>query len=288
MSRKALFETGAALCTVGAAIFAVGASREAVSRLVHLPDWAFGASTALGVTLALIGALLFGWSFLVEGISHAVSQAIYGDLESRYLCSYAGPSDLAGLHSLYERYFGEDTPDIGLMNSWVAKYPSAFAVVHRVTQQGGLLTRHELVGSFKLLPLTAKGQRALELGQTTGSGFRPEHISTGRSRVTAYYVGDVVGTTRFTRGIVMAHLSAAVSSMIRGAASIYARPLTKDGLRIMTKHGFVQVSDRRSAPQIGRICTLDVASMALVRKRKPRRLRPVPPDKYAAVALAAG
>ena len=73
-------------------------------------------------------------------------------------------------------------------------------IVQRVIEDSGLPTPWELVGSFKLLPLTAKGVRAIDLGQATGSTFRSEHISGGRSRPAAYYVGDVVGTTTFARG----------------------------------------------------------------------------------------
>jgi hypothetical protein len=76
----------------------------------------------------------------------------------------------------------------------------------------------------------------------------------------------------------MAQLNAAVWPAVRGAATVYARPLTKDGLRVMTKHGFVQVSDGRSVPQIGRACKLQVGSQSesvVSRKAKRHRLTPV-------------
>ena len=83
----------------------------------------------------------------------------------------------------------------------------------------------------------------------------------------------------------MAQLNAAVWPAVRSAVTVYARPLTKDGLRVMTKHGFVQVSDGRSAPQIGRSCKLHVGSRSesVVRLTARRhRLTPViekPDDK---------
>lgn len=78
----------------------------------------------------------------------------------------------------------------------------------------------------------------------------------------------------------MAQLNAAISPVGRGAVTVYARPLTKDGLRVMTKHGFVQVSDSRSAPQIGRACKLHIGSEgeSVVRPRAKRhRLAPAAP-----------
>ena len=272
MNRKSLLDAALGLCTVGGAMFAVGVSKDPVSKVIVLPTAAFGILMIVGGALATTGAIAFVSSFLIDRIEHAVSQVAYGDLDSKYLCTQARPGDLAGLHALYSRYFGEDVPDVDLMRAWMAKCGSAFTIVQRVVGDSGLPTRQELVGSFKLLPLTAKGVRAIDLGQATGSTFRSEHISGSRSRPAGYYVGDVVATTRFARGVVMAQLNAAVSPAVRGAVIVYARPLTKDGLRVMTKHGFVQVSDGKSAPQIGLACKLHVGSQseALVR-RKPRR-----------------
>jgi hypothetical protein len=256
MSRKSLLDAALVLCTVGGAVFAVGASKDAVSKMIVLPDTAFGILMVVGGVLAAAGAIAFVLSFLIDRIEQAVSHVAYGDLDSKYLCTHARPSDLAGLHALYARYFGDDVPDIKLMRKWAVKCGSAFTIVQRVVDDSGLPTRQDLVGSFKLLPLTAKGVRAIESGRASGSTFRPEHISRGRSRSAGYYVGDVVATTRFARGVVMAQLNAAISPAVRSAVTLYARPLTKDGLRVMTKHRFVQVSDGRSAPQIGLASTL--------------------------------
>ena len=265
------------LCTVGGAMFAVGASKDPVSKVVVLPDAAFGILMAVGGVFVAAGVVAFMLSLLIDRIEQAVSQVVYGDLDSKYLCTQARPSDLAGLHALYTRYFGDDVPDIELMRTWVAKCGSAFTIVQRIVEDSGLPTRQELVGSFKLLPLTAKSVRAIDLGQATGSTFRSEHISGGRSRPAGYYVGDVVATTRFARGVVMAQLNAALSPAVRGAVSVYARPLTRDGLRVMTKHGFAQVSDGRSAPQIGLACKLHVGSQSeSVVSRKPSRHRLAP------------
>lgn len=276
VSRKTLLDAALALCTVGGVVFAIGASKEPVSKVVVLPDTAFLTLMVVGGALIAGGLIAFLFSLLIEQIGQVVERVTYGDVDSKYLCTHAGLGDLPGLHALYARYFGADVPDVQLMGEWVAKCASAFTIVQKVVEEGGLLTRQNLVGSFKLLPLTAKGVRAIELGQVTGSTFRSEHISSGRPRPAGYYVGDVVATTRFARGVVMAQLNAAVLPAVRGAVTVYARPLTKDGLRVMTKHGFVQVSDGRSAPVVGRVCKLQVGSEAVVRRRARRpRLVPV-------------
>jgi hypothetical protein len=163
------------------------------------------------------------------------------------------------------------------MREWVVRCSGVFTLVHKVLEQVDGPATMELVGSFKLLPLTNKGVRALELGQVTGSTFHIEHIATTHRRAAGFYVGDVVATARFARGVVIAQLNAAVVSAARGKVAVYARPLTPDGLRIMTKHGFLQVSDGTSPPQIGRICRLEVEGRAEgVRRTKLRPYQLIP------------
>lgn len=274
MTRKTLLDASLGLCTVGGAVFAVGASKEPLSKLVTLPDGSFSVLMIVGGVLVVVGGIAFMLSFVIDRIEHAVVQVAYGDIDSKYVCTQAQSGDLAGLHGLYVRYFGDDVPSVELMRSWVSRCASAFTLVHKIVQDSGLATRQELVGSFKVLPLTAKGVRAIELGQATGSTFRSEHILTGRTRPAGYYVGDVVATARFARGVVMAHLNASLTGT---SAMIYARPLTSDGLRIMTKHGFVQVSDGKSPPQVGRACRLQTAGEAQsVSRSRVRRRRLTP------------
>ena len=215
---------------------------------------------------------------LNDRIDRTLALLTYGDLDSRHLCTHAKLSDLPGLHALYTGYFGADVPAVDVMGSWVSRCNSSFTLVNKVVHDSGLAIRQELVGSFKVLPLTPKGVRAIELGQVSGSTFRSEHICGNRSLPAGYYVGDVVGKTRFARGVVMAHLNAVLSPATGVKATIYARPLTRDGLRVMKKHGFVQISDGKSAPEVGRVCKLQMESQRQASPgpaTKRRRLAPV-------------
>ena len=81
MNRKSLLDAALGLCTVGGAVFAVGASKDPVSKVVVLPDAAFGTLMVVGGILAAVGAIAFVLSFLIDRIEHAVSQVAYGDLD---------------------------------------------------------------------------------------------------------------------------------------------------------------------------------------------------------------
>ena len=169
-----------------------------------------------------------------------------------YNYTFARLSDLPSIHALYADHFGEEVPSIDLMRSWLSRCKTCFALVNRVVRRNGLVTEQQLVGSFKLLPLTKAGIEAIERGTATGSSFRPEHISTNKKRsVVAYYVGDVVGTTRRARGMVILYLRAACNDI---QLPLYARPLTEDGVRVMMKYGFTHISNITRQPEIGRMC----------------------------------
>jgi len=266
--KKTFLNASLALCTVGAAVWAIGVAEDTVSKLHRFPPTLFHwlmiiGGVAVGVGLcALLGAVLVG------PVQAIIARLVYGDINSRYAPVKARNRDLHGLHAFYREYFGDDVPSIELMRSWVARSNSAFILIHRITNESGLTVRQQLVGSFKLLPLTNEARNALDTGQVTGSTFRPEHVARKKSETVAYYVGDVVATSQIARGMVLAHLNAACTPAIDRGYPIYARPLTTDGLRVMTKYGFVQATDGKSAPQLGRICKLQIG--------KPPRRRSLP------------
>lgn len=256
--RKSFLNASLALCTVGAAVWAIGLSEDAVSKIVHLPVRLFRWSMITGGLLIGLGLCLLIVFAVYYPVQNIISRVLYGAINSRYVTINARKRDLMGLHDLYTEHFGSDVPSIDLMRSWIARCRTAFVLVHRVTQKSGLTTRQQLVGSFKLLPLTSEAVGALDAGQITGSMFRPDHIARNKRETAAYYIGDLVGAGWFARGMVMAHLNAACIPAVKRGAPLYARPLTRDGLRIMTQYGFLQVSDGESAPEIGRICKLEL------------------------------
>jgi len=268
--KKTFLNASLALCTVGAAVWAVGVSEDAVLKLHRFPPALFHWSMIIGGVSVGIGLCVLLCAVVVGPVQTIIARLVYGDINSRYAPVKARNRDLPGLHAFYRNYFGDDVPSIDLMRSWIARSSSAFILVHRITHKSGLTVRQQLVGSFKLLPLTIEARNALDAGQVTGSTFRPEHVASKKSDTVAYYVGDVVATSQIARGMVLAHLTAACGPAVDRGYPIYARPLTTDGLRVMTKYGFVQARDGKSLPQLGRICKLQIGKAAR-RRPLPRR-----------------
>jgi hypothetical protein len=206
-----------------------------------------------------------------EHYYRAARQLIDMDNGSKYISRHAVRSDLPAIHALYSRHFGHEVPSLQLMHTWLDRCPACLTTIHQVSECSGLQTTPELVGSFKLLPLTAKGISALDLRQASGSTLQSKHIGSGRRRPKAYYAGGMVATSPPARAIVVAHLYAACASTAKATTTIYARPLTKSGLQIVTKLGFVQVSDGKTPPAPGQICRLNVSPADPLMQSRIRR-----------------
>lgn len=254
-----------ALCPIGAAALAIGGSKEVVETLMFLevPGFVFTFFSVVGTALSVLGLVAFA-RFLFEPAGSVLITVCSG-FGAMYVREAARRTDLPRLHMLYSSHFGRDVPSVERMRLWLARCATIFTLIHRVRRNEGL---SELTGTFKFIPLTVAGVRDLELGRVTGSTFRPEHVCSCRERAAGCYVGDVVATTWFGRGVVMANLRDACSDAVGRGLVIFARPLTGDGLRLMIRYGFIQVSDGRSSPEIGKVCRLNTANLKL--QRRPR------------------
>ena len=265
--------------TIGAAALGLAVAKDQVSKLIAIPDVVYLIMLVVGSLLIALGLVAFLISILHSPAMKILESIIHRNSASRYLCIYASEVDLHQLHNLYEEYFGDDVPSIDLMRQWIRQYPKAFAVVYRVDDTSIKEKKLSLVGSFKLLLITKEAVNGLEIGQLSGSTFKPDHVARRYRDAVACYVGDVVATTTFARGVLLGFLNATCAKAIQRGLPVYARPLTDEGKRVMRKNGFVQTADGVAAPEIGKICKLIMSKDQLSsdtrvsqsRKRKSRK-----------------
>jgi hypothetical protein len=271
---KLIVKISSIICTIGAAVFGAGAAREHFSRFIHVPDAVYNALLVIGVILISLSIIGFAASLYGLPSKLILENVVYRNLGSKYICIYARQSDVSRLHDLYSEYFGGDVPSTELMRSWIKQSRKAFTMIYRVDNESIRKRKHVLVGSFKVLLLTEAAVRALEAEQVSGSTFQPDHLARRQSDAAGCYVGDVIGTTRFAQGVLLGYLNVACEQAIKKGLPIYARPLTKEGQRVMKKYGFVEVSDGHSSPEIGRICKLVIDEDELLAgKRKSQHRR---------------
>ncbi|MDT7541233.1 MAG: hypothetical protein QOE33_1137 [Acidobacteriota bacterium] len=269
--KKYLLTLPSLLCTIGAAILGMALAKDSISKIITLPEKAYSVMLIAGVTLILLGLIVLLFSVVSSPTKSIIDKILFSRLNSKYVCVQATQADLPQLHDLYTEYFGADVPSVSLMRSWMQQYRKTFAMVYRVNDMSIKKKEQVLVGSYKILLITEEAVRELERGQLSGSTFMPKHIARRQKDAAAYYVGDVVATTQFARGVLLGYLNAACEQAIRKGFPIYARPLTSAGRRVMTGYGFVLAADGKTAPELGRLCKLVTnQDKSYTRTRTPR------------------
>ena len=259
MTNSDLRDSGRALCEVGCAILAVAALKGLFPRffhLMHFEGWIWDIALGLGALLAVSGASIWIASSML-GLGAPLRRVLERVIEVRighpYRFAFAKTVDLPQVHDFYEHYFKGDTPRLSLMQAWFAKCETVFVLQYDVKNSSD----PRLAGSFKLLPLSKKGVRDLELGVVSGSTFGPEHICSSFSRASAYYVGDLCAEGIGASSAIVKELEDTCSELIRNGRPIYARPFTKKGRQVMVNNRFRQVSDGSLVLTLRELCRLD-------------------------------
>jgi hypothetical protein len=135
----------------------------------------------------------------------------------------------------------------------------------------------------------------LELEAISGTTLTDDHIVKPKGRPSAWYVGDLVSTSKASAIAVMRDMVDFFSENLQEDIPIYARGLTEKGLGLLRDFCFEPVGDRKM--ELGRICKLPwnavhelidrlhSASPLRVRTRR-RTAKPQPrPPKSAGTAL---
>lgn len=259
MKRRSL-DLGIILCTAGGTLLVI---REPLSRSFPTAERSWAAALWLGILLCVLGLVALVLPSIIglgTPLKESFVQVLFPGLELAHFRTFAEEADLPVLHTLYREHF-DDVPSLEHMRSWRHRCDTSFVLVYRESSGADLAEREQMVGSFKFLPLTAAGIKSLELGQITGSTFKPEHVCASRSRASAYYIGDVFASDSTAKAVVLHELKAACLEQSRRGVAFYARPLTSDGRRVMKRRGFVQVADG-TPPEIGKLCRLDPGTLA--------------------------
>lgn len=214
-----------------------------------------GTAIVLGVATSMIAAvlikLLAAPARKAQALIQNRSDVVIGP--SIHEIRPADESDLLKLRTLYRDYFHGEAPSLDAMRAWLSRYQRALWLVK---DRGR--SRSEtppLVGSFKILPLTKRGVEALDREEVFGSTLAERHIAARGRGVVAYYVGDVVGIDLGARAAITSRLHEILAGEL-AQFPVYARPLTRDGRRVMRAAGFRCVSDG-SEPEIPKMCRLE-------------------------------
>jgi len=161
-------------------------------------------------------------------------------------------SQLKLVHDYLAKWFGSEIPPVRRMGDWHRRNNTIFQAIYRKRLSWGK-TSMDLVGVFKVLPLTAEATLLLEQERVTGTTFLKEHIARKGETPASLYVGDVAGDTSQAKAEILRSLQRLVGDHIDAGIPIYTRPLTKHGARLVRKYDFSPINTDISCGAAGRI-----------------------------------
>lgn len=228
---------------VAAVLLALPLVRPDLDKLLHVPDSIYIVLAVAGSALAVIG--LVGVVALLVALA-AGRPSVWCESQP------VSKRNVESVFELMRQFFGDETPSTSRMLEWQRRNKTVLTAVYvKKLKRGQIDTK--LVGVFKILPLTSEAVELLESEQKTGATLAAHHIVKEGEEVAALYIGDVVASTQRGKAEVIMQLRRRVEGQIKAGISVYTRPLTEDGARLVRKYNFRPVIEELPTGSAGRI-----------------------------------
>ena len=244
------FQWGTCLIGAGGLFWTVVQIRDQTLTLwPRLPLKVFRAALIAGYAFGLIGALLIIGTLLKRSHLWKHLRSWFREVGDHVLVPFleCGPSrrdELKALHDFGEDDFGRVSA-LSLMEGLYDKHPKSFWSVRSAVGSED----QKLVGYFIMYPLSQRSCVAVEQGRLTGLNLAHSDITTSFKKARGIYVGAVYGISLRPQAVALEGLKNQLA--VYGARlPFYARPVSPDGKRIMTKYGFAQWKDAADGIEI--------------------------------------
>lgn len=160
-----------------------------------------------------------------------------GEADEDILVADASPDDVDNIREMAVEFFGADvSPEDVLVGFAAAK--GILKVVKRVIHTGRD-RRERFSGYFCVIPLSDETAQAMKAGTLRGYELNASHLPSGTATTAALYIGAIAARDHYSRAVVLEALRLHISySLALGVKEVMAKPLTKEGLRLVRKYGF--------------------------------------------------
>jgi hypothetical protein len=234
------------LLAIAGVLLGIPLARAEINHLLVLPE-------LLYIVLAIAGAAI--GSIALVGLAALLIDLAVGRQRAWCECRPVSRRNIHEVFELMQRFFGDETPSVTRMLQWQRQNKTVLTAVYLQRLSGGR-KRSKLVGVYKIVPLTATAVEALVSERKTGATLQPSDIMAETDEPAGLYIGDVVATTTKAKGEVVRQLKHSVKKQLRAGISVYTRPLTSHGTRLVRKYQFAPVMNDISPGSTGRIHVL--------------------------------
>ena len=235
-----LFPTIIPLFGVGSALTVLYRQQQDIDHLISIPQYVYSGLLWLGIILIVLALVLVLCRIVSDGLVFVLRGTILGFHDPpRYKCRPIRANELHQHHAYWEKFFPGDISSLAQNKAWYRKNDKLFWFLFEVASRKG--KRHDepkLVGSFSMIPLTKSAALQVYHEELSGPTFTAEHIAKA-SKPPAIYIGGVVAEGLFAKAEALARLSEKIDRLLEKKITIFTRPVTDDGLRLVKKYEFV-------------------------------------------------
>ena len=237
-SRATRWPTILALFGVGGALTALYRHRLDIDPCGSIPIGIYSASLWLAVGLIALAILLSIWRIASEVIL-IIWRWVLGLFDPpRYQCQLVRSRELQQHHDFWERFFPGDVSSLAQNQAWYRKNDKLFWFLFEMTTRSGKrLPEPRLVGSFSIIPLIKRAAQQVAAEEVVGPTLTAEHIARAKSP-SAVYIGGVAAEGMFAKAEILARLSEKIEKLRDKKVTVYTRPVTQTGLRLVKKFDF--------------------------------------------------
>lgn len=181
-------------------------------------------------------------------------------------------ADLPEAYRIFQDTFGADIMGLPQLQQILERNPNTVwrVGVERRTADGGRTRAH--VGYFEVFPLSERGVRALTTRRRDGRTFSAADICERNSESSLYYLAAVATDSAsahpvFDRAAVVNELWSYIADLnLERTITLYTRPVTEDGMRLASSHGFAPLEGARGSQAGQAIWVRSIEAGALIRR----------------------
>lgn len=228
--------------TLGIALLSLGLGILGSKNMSELKFIATKNIELLGYTFIVIGSLLI-ITFLIISIYStsslfkkkiATKIATYFDYEFEIFQPVDG--DLIQIDNFVKEIVGKSRrSNIEIFRKFYYANPKSYYCIRTDKTK-------KIVGFYFLIPLTKEANKLIQNGIIVdGRLIKQEHICNTYDQAYALYIGNLAAKSNHSKAFILFLLKKQIGEILtknNKIEAIYARPGTKDGLRLLTKYGF--------------------------------------------------
>lgn len=199
----------------------------------------------IGIVVILIGIILI----ILHYINQILSKFFYNEIS--YYYRNAKFDELIYVENLATYFFGNEHAGINSFQEWHSQNNETFILIFKRIKKFYKISE-EVVGLISILPLNKKTCQYLSEEKISGLQIGKDNIVRNFNNSSCIYIAGVLAKGLQAKAFTLGVLFSKIEHYKKNISTIYTRPTTEDGLRLVKSYNFIPVETEEL--KINHIC----------------------------------